>query len=400
MRNPNSGVGPSHIHFRGLDTLRFFAAYTVLIVHSEEFKDQYGLPNIHDYVGITASLSVGFFFVLSGFLITFLLVQEKKRSNTISIRNFYVKRILRIWPLYYILAIIGLFIAPHIHFTDVLLREKQVFYNNYGIICFLMLTIMPNIAKSFFTLPPLNGHLWSLGIEEQFYIVWPWITKKVKKLMPALIVIYFGIEFLKFFPLALAYVHIDKGSFFNFFVIISKFLNGRVSFDYMAIGAIAALLYQRQSKLLRFFTSRMNKFLIAAIIAILSLTHAALPYIKYDYFAFLFAALILFVVIQTKETSILENRILKYLGKISYGIYMYHPVAISIVIYFMTDNLKGSNSTLTTISFYLICSILTLGIASLSYELIESKLLNLKSKFLRKPANLASTDPAVESAVR
>ena len=101
------------IYFSGLNALRFFAAYFVLLHHGETIRAKFGLPNFEAYSFFrNGMIAVSVFFVLSGFLITYLLLDEIQRTNDVSIKKFYSRRILRIWPLYYLLVFIGLALIP------------------------------------------------------------------------------------------------------------------------------------------------------------------------------------------------------------------------------------------------------------------------------------------------
>ncbi|QEC41955.1 acyltransferase family protein [Pseudobacter ginsenosidimutans] len=100
-------------YFKGLNGLRFIAAFLVLMLHAELIRVKYGLFNLKDYSLFNCGhLAVEFFFVLSGFLITYLLLEEDRDTGTINIKSFYMRRVLRIWPLYYIILIIGLVLIP------------------------------------------------------------------------------------------------------------------------------------------------------------------------------------------------------------------------------------------------------------------------------------------------
>ena len=102
-------------HFRGLNTLRFIAAFLVVIHHAESLRKDHGLKyHLKDF-GLfqNGSHAVSFFFVLSGFLITYLLMKERKVKQDISIKQFYIKRVFRIWPLYFLMVIIGAIIQPY-----------------------------------------------------------------------------------------------------------------------------------------------------------------------------------------------------------------------------------------------------------------------------------------------
>src|ERR1051326_2201548 len=112
----------SKVYFPGLHGLRFFAAMMVVFSHVELMKEYHGFANVYDSsqaVYESGRLGVTLFFVLSGFLISYLLLVEKKVSGTVSIRKFYSRRILRIWPLYYLLILITFLIVPRLPFFAV-----------------------------------------------------------------------------------------------------------------------------------------------------------------------------------------------------------------------------------------------------------------------------------------
>src|ERR671912_1560048 len=107
----------STLFLPGLNGIRFIAAFLVILDHLELYKSYFGFKTFwpNTYSSHLGSLGVTIFFVLSGFLITYLLLQERTTTG-ISIRNFYTRRILRIWPLYYLLIFISFFLVPHIDF--------------------------------------------------------------------------------------------------------------------------------------------------------------------------------------------------------------------------------------------------------------------------------------------
>src|SRR5215213_8378112 len=104
------------VYFPNLDGLRFIAALLVIIHHVEQLKSIYRIPNHWGsaFVQIIGEQGVVLFFVLSGFLITYLLLEEEKTTGTIRVRNFYLRRVLRIWPLYFFIVFISLAILPKI----------------------------------------------------------------------------------------------------------------------------------------------------------------------------------------------------------------------------------------------------------------------------------------------
>ena len=104
------------VYFKNLNALRFFAATAVIFHHVEQYKFWAKIPNVWGSTVLDAlgHKAVSFFFVLSGFLITYLLLEENRKTSDISIRDFYVRRILRIWPVYYLVVILCLFVVPNL----------------------------------------------------------------------------------------------------------------------------------------------------------------------------------------------------------------------------------------------------------------------------------------------
>lgn len=111
------------IYFKGLAELRAIAALAVVFHHIELFKHREHLPSLFDsffsgFIDQLGKNGVYLFFVLSGFLITYLLIAERKQHEKIDIKKFYLRRILRIWPLYYLVVIIAFFVLPQLVKAD------------------------------------------------------------------------------------------------------------------------------------------------------------------------------------------------------------------------------------------------------------------------------------------
>jgi len=161
------------IYFENLDGLRFLCFLSVFFFHSfHSDLDYIKSADIYQFIkqGIfsNGNLGVNFFFVLSGFLITYLLIEEKKLNGQIDIRKFWIRRILRIWPLFYLCVIFGFFGFPIL---------KSIFgqHPNESASIWYYLTFTNNFDFINKGLPDASilGVLWSVAIEEQFYFVWP-----------------------------------------------------------------------------------------------------------------------------------------------------------------------------------------------------------------------------------
>ncbi len=167
---PNTRAG--RIYFPHLDGLRFWAFFVVLLLHNTntlpgKVSESPAFTTISG-VAEMGTLGVNFFFVLSGFLITFLLLVEREQTGRIDIVAFYLRRALRIWPLYFLC--IAMALALHFDIprgAEPPLAPLLTFTSNFAAMHNLALTGPEQKAFG-----PV-GVLWSVGIEEQFYLVWP-----------------------------------------------------------------------------------------------------------------------------------------------------------------------------------------------------------------------------------
>src|SRR5690242_21110861 len=103
------------IYFKNLDGMCFFAAFLVILHHAQFFKDINPTPLssvFSPYLEQAGKMGVNLFFVLSGFLISYLLFAERQATGTISLKKFYIRRALRIWPLYYAYGLIIILVTP------------------------------------------------------------------------------------------------------------------------------------------------------------------------------------------------------------------------------------------------------------------------------------------------
>ena len=167
-------LGPKKLHnvyFHNLDAARFIAAFAVFLLHfSNEIKGQFPSLNesslfklIYLFTG-KGGLGVNFFFVLSGFLITYLILKEYKDYNKFHLGKFLIRRTLRIWPLYFIIGLIGFVLFPLI-FSDYHTLHHPLNYF-FFLANFDEIWYGANDPINFLTSP------WSVAVEEQFYLFW------------------------------------------------------------------------------------------------------------------------------------------------------------------------------------------------------------------------------------
>jgi peptidoglycan/LPS O-acetylase OafA/YrhL len=229
-------------HFKNLDGLRFLAAFAVIMGHCQSTILQYqGYSPYAPFANKLASFGVDFFFVLSGFLISYLLMQEIHETGTINIRAFYYRRLKRIFPLYFLVGLLGIFTgdfwvtyfdfgtfyggkyASYVYNSTDLL--KNLFFLSTFSINFQTLLGLQNPVSS------LNvGHLWSLAIEEQFYLIWA----------PALFVFrrYVGAAILVLLVVGFCFNQLPNAHFSQYYMFNYNFTVNR--FWYFGLGAAFA----------------------------------------------------------------------------------------------------------------------------------------------------------------
>ncbi|MCY7362562.1 MAG: acyltransferase [Ignavibacteria bacterium] len=367
-------LSPVKIYFENLNAIRFIAALLVIVFHTEKLKLFLYVPNYsgNRVVSIIGSLGVVLFFVLSGFLISFLLFKEQEITKTISIKDFYIRRILRIWPLYVLIVILALFIIPFINFFTITGFERNIVYDNLIYKLLLYIFFLPNMVLALYALIPYASQLWSIGAEEQFYLVWPFLNKKINNkwlLLSGVIFIYLIIKF--YVPFL-----IPSGIYRDIFV---KFWES-MPIDCMAIGGVFALIIHETSS----FTLLIRKILFnklfqwMILILTVSLIYLGIhfPYFQFEVYSVLFGILICNFAANKNRIFSMENSLTNFLGKISYGLYMFHPLAIVFSIKILTILHLESNYIL-----YPVILILVIIMSALSYEFFEKKFLNKKLKY-------------------
>jgi len=381
-------------YFPNLDGLRFFAFLSVFISHSVIFLGYQNNSPLFTALKNTflkhGDLGVNFFFVLSGFLITYLLLQEKSHMGTIKLRHFYMRRILRIWPVYFLTLIVGFFVIPpllanfdiHLPFITTAPIDRLPWY----------LFFAANIDMSFHMAPSvIVAVLWSISVEEQFYLIWPVLMKKIsKKTIGVAILIIILISLL-----------------FRFFVTdnydISKYFTFSVMSD-LAVGAGLAYCVYYMS-FIQDRLKKMSKFSIAFIYFFLFLLVSfkgnlgnllsGFSYkIVYALLPLAFSLLFAFIIAEQNyaENSLWKigrHKMVTSLGKVSYGLYAYHMISIFLVLLLFSS--FGVLYPYSGWSIYILITVAsfigTILISFLSFRYIESKFLKHKERFSYKREN-------------
>ncbi len=358
----------------GLNTFRFFAAFLVIISHGHKSLIKLQVTS-NEKISILnkGADGVEFFFVLSGFLITYLLILEIKKTNTVSIKAFYLRRVFRIWPLYFIIVIIGILLLV-ILFP--ILYHKPYFEFPIWKWIILFICFLPNLATQLYPMGMLHP-LWSIGVEEQFYLFWAPLVKRFKNKLLGLIVIF--ILLTSFWQIIIENNWLHFNDVWNGFFTFQKFYA-------MAIGSLAGYILANKREIfkLSIFNNKVAQLLIFAFVIIhLFIT---IPYnytFLYKFFlAFLFALIILNTVVVEKSFLNLEKKPFVFLGTISYGLYMYHmAIDYLLRILFTKIKLDSINSTIVAILYQGLLLVITILVASFSFKFLEAYFLKLKVKF-------------------
>lgn len=349
--------------FKGLASLRAIAALVVVLGHIELIKKTNEISNIYGKLP-DGHLGVILFFVLSGFLITFLLVQEKQKNNNISFKKFYLRRILRIWPLYYLII-----------FLSFVIFQDENYSLKSAILC---LTVFPNIAHSLKIGWASSPQLWSIGVEEQFYLFWPLLISVLpsRKIIMYLLLFFVGYTLL---PHVIGFINtrtINNVDLFNF----NQSFFGSTKFNCMSFGGVLGYMYATKHSFLKILYKPIIAYPAVILPFLLWLFQINFGFFNDEVYSILFGLLILNLATNDNLKISMDNSILKFLGDISYGIYMYHWIVILLIIKLLSSleihNLVGYN-----ILLYTLVLIITILISWISFNTFEKYFLNIKKRF-------------------
>jgi peptidoglycan/LPS O-acetylase OafA/YrhL len=374
------------IYFKNLDILRFLSAYAIVLLHCFfGWKAFFGHPAfITDSLSPTLlarleifvhnfSFGVDVFFIISGFLITYLLLSENARTGKVEVMKFYIRRAFRIWPLYFLLVLTAPLLTYFFFEPSPTYAYHFLFAGNFDII--------NNGAQSVAT-----NHLWSICIEEHFYLFCPLLIAyiPVKRLPQALL----GIIFASF--LFRGYLSQQPYSFGT-----EIYMNTLSRIDVLALGSLMGYL---------FFFKKL-KFNHPLPVRLLLYTVFLVNFIFVDYaecgtfFAaaskkYFFVLLVSywagnFLFHPKALLAVNRPNVLHRLGKMSYGIYMFNPVIIFLLLkMFVAFDLHNYFFFLALVHVCMLAAIV------LSFRFIEQPFLALKEKY----AVIKSGEPVKEPA--
>lgn len=348
-------------YIKGFDGLRAISILMVLCTHLGLYDSweltgwQFGLSN-----SISGAAGVNVFFTISGFLITTLLLNEKKRTGTIGYKNFIIRRFLRLLPtlLLFYAVILFLIITGSLDIKISALLISFCYAYNF----------VPN--RLYYS---ELGHTWSLAVEEQFYVFWPWVLYFFRK--NGLLVIAATLFFLAL--VAIYFVPNIRVEFHG----RAYFIGESFHADRFFLPAIAPIMIGSAFAVFNFFNAVQVQNIISKtpikIVFILLIFSAFLIPIGLINYSFVFQALgygslLLYIAHHQSAiiTGIFEWKPLAFIGKISYGIYVWQGLFLG----------TGPGGKLW-IQQPVINIVLTFLVATISFYFIEKKVLQLKSKF-------------------
>jgi len=357
-------------YYKQLDGVRAIAALMVMFYHffSPIHAESRWLQMVTKY-SVFGQTGVSLFFVLSGFLITRILLVTKTSPSYF--KDFYARRALRIFPLYYLFLLIFYFVAPFLLNTQIVSFGKQVYDWVY----------LQNFAMTFNW--PSNGPAWywSLAVEEHFYLLWPCLVfflsnKGIKWAIASLLVLALGCRVL-----------LLLGGHEVFYFTFTRL-------DEIVVGGLLAV-WESEGKLKnasRKFLYVLVITLVPTIIVWLKVTGKAIPAIqaiKFNLLGICYFCVVGFIIASKQSNSInrvLSKRFFSFTGKISYGLYVYHPLCFILIAALLPDLSLLPRLVVSIVSAYLV--------AYLSYHYFEARFIALKNRFAydRKavPAKTAS----------
>ena len=378
--------------FSELDGIRGIAVLVLLAYHALYIPmvagSWSGIPRLVLLMARTGWLGVDLFFVLSGFLITGILLDTKHDRHYL--RNFYARRALRIWPLYYVVLLLIL-----------------VFYSNSGSYVLISSFYLANLVSLFGTLN-IYGPLWSLSVEEHFYLIWPWVVRFTSK--RALAITALAICLGEPLARALAFGHIS---------ILDIYSYSWFRFDGLAWGALLALFFRSAAGTRRnLWWLAGGSFLCGAALfvgglpfGIISKENLAGTALLYTASQMMFVGLIAAALggSGTRLVAPLNWRPLRLCGDVSYCFYLIHIMIFHAWDFILLCFGLHPEASLGKFGHILlrafVGSVISFAVSLLSYRYFESPILRLKGYFAHsgpgsKPSRTEIRRPSVIEVYR
>ncbi|MES2658230.1 MAG: acyltransferase [Verrucomicrobiota bacterium] len=377
--------GESRRHLPGLDGIRGLAILMVMLSHFIVVGGNLGSGTPVARFLHSGYLGVDLFFVLSGFLITGILIDSKSSPNYF--RVFYMRRALRIFPLYY-----GLLAVSWLTVVFITPQDRPLLTGNDSMAWYWLYASNIGMAvKGEWLASPTwvgLGHFWSLAVEEQFYLVWPLVVylTPVRHLKRLCVVMVIASPFVF---MGLSWLMGDRATYVSTL--------GRLGV--LAAGGWLAIIWREPGAWPKF-----KKLLIPSAVlsgALLLLERSVLPVLSFMEPSLALVLGTAMVGLAASGASgplrsdIFESPLLRWLGKYSYGIYVYHHALKPVWIYFLWDGwitrVFGTGWP-ATLCYTAAATAASLVLAWLSWKCFEAPVLSLKSRFDYRSRKLPASD--------
>jgi peptidoglycan/LPS O-acetylase OafA/YrhL len=346
--------------FGSLNGLRCISIIAVIWHHTASSRFPEGIAHL-GYHGVTL------FFAISGFLITTLLLREKEKSGTISLFGFYIRRSLRIFPLYY--SVLVVYCISTVVFEGSS-RYGAAFFENLK----FFLTYSSNWFVNLSDSRVIFYFAWSLATEEQFYVLWPSVERFLKGRYAALVAVLMIVV-----SQAAQYLLMGIGSPAPFPLVVASSISTSICLGVLLAHALNdERIYSVVSKILG------RRWSAAAALALCIAILCLVPYLGFAdriLVPLSFALLVGSCVIREDNclAGLLSLKPLDWIGTVSYGVYLLHMLSANLVKRIMS--MIGLEEPLV---YFVLTSIIAVCAATVSYRFYESRFLRLKDRIEKK----------------
>ncbi len=360
-------------YFPSLNGIRAICALMVIKVHAQWAID--GEPRMIGW----GFLGVDMFFVISGFLIVTLLLRERDAAGRIDLKQFYLRRTRRIFPIYYLLVgfLFVLAVSTYGHSP----KTWDAYKGSFLVFLLYLQDFVPIFLGVLY-------HTWSLSMEEQFYLVWPGIERFLRRawIVPVLLLLIVVNQLCNFglFEHALTALYGPSGPRRPVFLI---------TFTPILLGVLAAHAMHDPRTGLRLTALLKNRWappLLMALAMLVCEYSSGLRGITYPMVHVLFCLALLAMVVNPQGifARTLQSRVLAWLGSISYGIYLYHTM----IIWFIERASASRHVQLAPFALFALVAMLAIGVAALSFKYFETPIMRRRHRPAAAPA-LAGSGP-------
>ncbi|MEK9618813.1 MAG: acyltransferase [Flavobacteriales bacterium] len=360
-------------YFKELNSLRFIGFIGIFFGHvffsnSPEIINSKLYATVFNYGKILGFISIDSFFVLSSFLITWKALEEIKFTKKFQFKNFLIRRSLRIWPLYFFIVFIGFlleYLKSHYFFES----EKLPSLWN-----FVLFILNYDIIENGYNFLFFMVFMWSISVEEQFYIFWAitikWFNKYLSEI--SFLIIFISLFFRIYF--------INDSLSLNF--------HTASALGNFGIGALTAILAFKHQYFLDKLKSLSRNKILFIYVTIFTFFILMPVLLENDFFIIiqrvLFSIFFSFIIL---EQTYCGNSIIKvsriryfnFFGKLSYGLYCYHGIMITVVL--QVNELFMESLIISLVLYPSLIFVSTLLVSYVSFRFYELKFLKLKYKF-------------------